>query len=51
MATWRDFLGCADGIRSVNVQAALRDMRVRRRRYSAVPEAQQLRERAGHITD
>ncbi|WP_308120366.1 MMPL family transporter [Streptomyces poriferorum] len=51
MATWRDFLDCADGIRSVKVQAALRDMRVRLRRYSAVPEAQQLRERAGHITD
>lgn len=38
MATWRDFLDCADGIRSVKVQAALQGMRVRRR-YSGVPEA------------
>ncbi|MFI8372380.1 hypothetical protein [Streptomyces sp. NPDC085466] len=31
LATWRDFLNCADGIRSVKVQAALQDMRVRLR--------------------
>ncbi|MFF3782809.1 hypothetical protein [Streptomyces sp. NPDC001933] len=46
MATWRDFLDCADGIRSVKVQAALQDMRVRLRRHSDFPEAQELRERA-----
>ncbi|MGW6855751.1 hypothetical protein [Streptomyces xanthophaeus] len=46
MATWRDFLDCADGIRSVKVQAALQDMRVRLRQYNGVPEAQELRERA-----
>lgn len=46
MATWRDFLDCADGIRSVKVQAALQDMRVRLRRHSGFPEAQELRERA-----
>ncbi|MFD7107519.1 tetratricopeptide repeat protein [Streptomyces celluloflavus] len=50
MATWRDFLGCADGIRSVKVQAALQDMRVRLRRYGGVPEAQELRERAARVT-
>ncbi|MCY0956887.1 hypothetical protein [Streptomyces sp. H27-H5] len=49
MATWRDFLDCADGIRSVKVQAALQDMRVRLRRYSGVPEAQELRERAARV--
>ena len=50
MATWREFLDCADGIRSVKVQAALRDMHVRLRRYSGVPEAQELRERAARVT-
>ncbi len=39
MATWRDFFDCADGIRSVEAQAALQDMRVRLRRYDGVPEA------------
>lgn len=51
MATWRDFLDCADGIRSVKVQAALQDMRVRLRRYSGVPEAQVLREQAARFSD
>ncbi|MFJ8645122.1 hypothetical protein ACIRNI_03195 [Streptomyces sp. NPDC093546] len=50
MATWRDFLDCADGIRSVKVQAALQDMRVRLRRYSGVAETQELCERAARIT-
>ncbi|MFI5768842.1 tetratricopeptide repeat protein [Streptomyces sp. NPDC051658] len=50
MATWRDFLDCADGIRSVKVQAALQDMRVRLRRHNGVPEAQELRERAARVT-
>ncbi|WP_395370878.1 tetratricopeptide repeat protein [Streptomyces tubercidicus] len=49
LVTWRDFLDCADGIRSVKVQAALQDMRVRLRRYSGVPEAQELRERAARF--
>ncbi|MFI8258236.1 hypothetical protein [Streptomyces filamentosus] len=31
LATWRDFIDCADGICSVKVQAALPDMRVRLR--------------------
>ncbi|MER5614755.1 hypothetical protein [Streptomyces sp. NPDC002215] len=46
MATWLDFLDCTNGIRSVKVQAALQDMRVRLRRHSGFPEAQELRERA-----
>ncbi|MGW2846535.1 tetratricopeptide repeat protein [Streptomyces sp. NPDC001274] len=50
MAAWGEFLDCADGIRSVKVQTALQDMRVRLRRYSGLPEAQSLRERAAHIT-
>ncbi|WNI30781.1 hypothetical protein [Streptomyces sp. ITFR-6] len=50
MTTWRGFLDCADGNRSVNVQAALQDMRLRLRRYSEVPEAQEHRERAARIT-
>ncbi|WP_327689125.1 tetratricopeptide repeat protein [Streptomyces tubercidicus] len=49
LVTWRDFLDCADGIRSMKVQAALQDMRVRLRRYSGVPEAQELRERAARF--
>ncbi|WSP91115.1 hypothetical protein OG332_22820 [Streptomyces sp. NBC_01233] len=51
MATWCDFLDCADGIRSVEIQAALQDMRVRLRRYSGVPEAQDLREQAARAAD
>ncbi|WP_328900695.1 hypothetical protein OHR86_12820 [Streptomyces sp. NBC_00441] len=51
MATWRELLDCADGIRSVKVHAALRGMRARLRRHSGVPEAQELRERAARITD
>jgi tetratricopeptide (TPR) repeat protein len=49
LATWGDFLDCADGIRSVKVQAALRDMRVRLRRFHGLGEAQELRERAARI--
>ncbi|MFG3000717.1 hypothetical protein [Streptomyces sp. NPDC048340] len=44
-----DELDSADGIRSVKVQAALQDMRVRLRRYSGAPDAQELRERAARI--
>ncbi|MFB8080656.1 hypothetical protein [Streptomyces sp. NPDC056013] len=51
LATWHDFLDCADGIRSVKVQAALQDMRVRLRRYTGVPEAQELREQAARISN
>ncbi|MFE2283263.1 hypothetical protein ACFXDJ_03700 [Streptomyces sp. NPDC059443] len=49
MANWRDLLDCSDGIRSVKVQAALQDIRVRLRRYSGVQEAQELRERAARL--
>ncbi|MFD4115018.1 hypothetical protein ACFWSJ_16305 [Streptomyces niveus] len=49
MATWSEFLDCADGIRSVKVRAALQDMRVRLRRYSGVPEAQELQERGARF--
>nr|WSX54899.1 hypothetical protein OG409_18440 [Streptomyces sp. NBC_00974] len=49
MATWRDFLDCADGIRSVKVQVALQDTRVRLWRYSGVREAQELREPAARL--
>ncbi|MFF9569368.1 hypothetical protein [Streptomyces sp. NPDC014685] len=49
LTTWRDFLDCADGIRSVKVRAALQDMRVRLRRYGGVPEAQELREQAARL--
>ncbi|MFI5803713.1 tetratricopeptide repeat protein [Streptomyces sp. NPDC051561] len=49
MATWGDFLDCADGIRSVKVEAALRDLRVRLRRFDGIPAAQELRQRASQI--
>ncbi|MFE5589180.1 hypothetical protein [Streptomyces sp. NPDC056549] len=49
MATWRDFLDSADGARSVKVQGALQDMRVRLRRCSSVPEVQELRERVAQF--
>ncbi|MEU6057761.1 tetratricopeptide repeat protein [Streptomyces sp. NPDC047097] len=49
LATWSDFADCADGVRSVKVRAALRDMRVRLRRYPGSVEAQALRERAAQV--
>ncbi|MFI0219079.1 tetratricopeptide repeat protein [Streptomyces lydicus] len=49
LVIWRDFLNCADGIRSVKVQAALQDMQVHLGRYNGVPEAQELRERAARL--
>jgi transcriptional regulator with XRE-family HTH domain len=44
-ATWREFLGLADGIRSVRVDDALRDMVSRLTRVGG-PEAEALREQA-----
>ncbi|MEU7184565.1 tetratricopeptide repeat protein [Streptomyces sp. NPDC045369] len=49
LAAWSTFLDCADGIRSVKVQAALHDMRVRLRRFGGVSEAQQLRQTAARL--
>ncbi|MET9378875.1 hypothetical protein ABZX98_32875 [Streptomyces sp. NPDC002992] len=43
MATWRDFLDWADGIRSMKVKAALHDMRVR---YGATSRFQRRRSSA-----
>jgi len=51
LAAWHDFLDCADGIRSVKAQAALQAMRVRLRRYTKVPETQELREQSARISD
>ncbi|WP_329155673.1 tetratricopeptide repeat protein (plasmid) [Streptomyces sp. NBC_01456] len=49
IATWSDFLDCADGVRSVKVRTALQDMQVRLRRFPTVPEARQLATRAATI--
>ncbi|MEU7154968.1 hypothetical protein [Streptomyces chrestomyceticus] len=49
LTSWSTFLDCAEGIRSVKVQAALRDMRVRLRRFEGMSEAQQLRQTAAQL--
>lgn len=51
MATWRNFLDCADGICSVKVQMSLQDTRVRLRRYDGMPEARKHRERAARVAE
>lgn len=46
LATWTDFLDCADGIRSVKVTEAAEDMRTRLDKYRKVPGVEELRQRA-----
>ncbi|MGW9211295.1 tetratricopeptide repeat protein [Embleya sp. NPDC055664] len=48
IATWNDFVTCADGIRSLKVDTAARDMRARlhRLRGDRVPGADELEQRA-----
>ncbi|MFF7360091.1 tetratricopeptide repeat protein [Streptomyces sp. NPDC008125] len=46
LATWTDFLDCADGIRSVKVTEATEDMRTRLDKYRKVPGVEELRTRA-----
>ncbi|WP_240634220.1 MULTISPECIES: tetratricopeptide repeat protein [Streptomyces] len=46
LATWTDFLDCAEGVQSVKVQAAAEDMRVRLGRHQDVPAARDLSQRA-----
>ncbi|MEU9214512.1 tetratricopeptide repeat protein [Streptomyces sp. NPDC048415] len=50
MSTWSDFLDCAEGVRSVKVHTAIRDMRVRLRRFPDMAEAQELTTRAAAFT-
>ncbi|MFH8574188.1 tetratricopeptide repeat protein [Streptomyces sp. NPDC017993] len=50
LATWSDFLTCAEGIRSVKVQTALNDMQVRLRRFHGTAKAAELQQRADHFT-
>lgn len=49
LATWSDFLDCADGVRSVKVRTALQDMLVRLHRFPDVPQALGLRTRAAAL--
>ncbi|MEU1303933.1 tetratricopeptide repeat protein [Streptomyces shenzhenensis] len=49
LATWAEFLNCAEGVQSVKVRAAAEDMRVRLARYQAIPAAQDLSQRAGML--
>ncbi|WP_229324953.1 tetratricopeptide repeat protein [Streptomyces sp. UNOC14_S4] len=50
LATWTEFLDCAEGVRSVKVLDAAQNMQVRLERYKSVVEAEQLRQRAAHLT-
>ncbi|TWF82987.1 hypothetical protein FHX73_14470 [Kitasatospora viridis] len=45
VASWGEFLDCADGIRSVKVRDAVHDMRARLYRLRAVPGVEALDER------
>ncbi|MEU8585333.1 tetratricopeptide repeat protein [Streptomyces abikoensis] len=49
LATWSEFVDCAEGIRSVKVHKAADDMRTRLNRFRAMPEAEELRGRAALI--
>ncbi|MER8105546.1 tetratricopeptide repeat protein [Kitasatospora sp. NPDC094016] len=49
LASWNDFLDCADGIRSVKVQDAVRDLRARLYRLRGVAGAGELDERAAAL--
>ncbi|MFC4518259.1 tetratricopeptide repeat protein [Streptomyces ehimensis] len=49
LATWGEFIDCADGIRSIKVRAAARDMRTRLNRFPDLPEAEHLRQKAGRL--
>ncbi|GAA0419023.1 tetratricopeptide repeat protein [Streptomyces luteireticuli] len=46
LATWNDFVDCADGIRSIKVRTAADDMRTRLNRYHGMPEADRLRQKS-----
>ncbi|MEV4741605.1 tetratricopeptide repeat protein [Streptomyces sp. NPDC049555] len=46
LATWNDFIDCADGIRSIKVHTAANDMCTRLNRFRGMPEADQLRKKA-----
>ncbi|MFF4404340.1 tetratricopeptide repeat protein [Streptomyces sp. NPDC001404] len=45
LATWTEFVECADGIRSIKVHTAADDMRTRLNRFRGMPEADQLRQK------
>lgn len=49
VASWADFLECADGIRSIKVQGAVHDMRARLYRLRDVPGVEELDERAAAL--
>ncbi|MBB4926210.1 tetratricopeptide repeat protein [Kitasatospora kifunensis] len=49
LASWTDFLDCADGIRSVKIQDAVQDMRARLYRLRDVPGVEELDERAAAL--
>ncbi|MFJ1709562.1 tetratricopeptide repeat protein [Kitasatospora sp. NPDC088346] len=50
IATWADFLDCADGVRSVKVTDAVDDMQARLLRIRGVGGAEDLSERAQNLT-
>ncbi|MGF1426863.1 helix-turn-helix domain-containing protein [Kitasatospora sp. LaBMicrA B282] len=49
LASWGDFLDCADGIRSIKVQDAVHDMRARLYRLRNVPGVEELDDRAAAV--
>ncbi|GAA3082349.1 hypothetical protein GCM10020000_80410 [Streptomyces olivoverticillatus] len=50
LATWTEFLDCAEGVRSVKVLDAAENITVRLERYKSVAEAEELRQRATQLT-
>lgn len=46
LASWCDFLDCADGIRSVKIRDAVHDMRARLHRLRGTAGAEEINERA-----
>lgn len=51
LSTWGEFVGCADGIRSVKVRTAVDDMRARLNRVQGRPEADELRAASVGLVD
>lgn len=49
VATWHDFLDCADGIRSVKVHDAVQEMRARLDRLGGISGVEELSERAAAL--
>jgi transcriptional regulator with XRE-family HTH domain len=50
VSTWHEFVGCAEGIRSVKIDDAVADMRVRLRSFHGTSAAEELQRKADLLT-